>query len=250
MRPNHLFRTDKRSSKVLLALVCLLLFNAGTSAAQRPIRLHLPVAEPYSTPMRNGVVDLVLKEMFKRLHRDYMVMDLPDARALHMANEGHTDIEGLRVAGLEKDYPNLLMVPEPVHTATWSAFTCDKSVPITGWDSLRDYSVACMRGWAICDNNIPSDTDVVHVSTMEQLLKMLCKQRVDVIVLERYAARYYLKKLGLHCQALRETPLARQPTYMYVNKRLRELVPSISSVLRGMHNDGTIRRLVNQYGPK
>jgi polar amino acid transport system substrate-binding protein len=67
---------------------------------------------PLNTPDQQGFVDLVATEAFRRIGVTVKTVKLPAERGLINANQGIHDGEMLRVGGLEKIYPNLIMVPE------------------------------------------------------------------------------------------------------------------------------------------
>lgn len=66
-------------------------------------------------------------------------MDPPVGRSLLLVNQGDMDGDGPRIAGLEKTYTNLIMVPEPFGEFVFGAFgRREQNFNIRAWDDLRD----------------------------------------------------------------------------------------------------------------
>jgi len=65
------------------------------------------------------ISEMVLREAYRRLGRTLVVHQLPGERSLVYANEGKMDGELYRKLGLDRDYPNLVIVPVPLLTFDW-----------------------------------------------------------------------------------------------------------------------------------
>ncbi len=84
-------------------------------AAERPVLvLNNTDGPPYSTPEGDGFIDLVGGEVFRRAGLALKTVKLPAERGLINANAGIEDGDLSRIAGLERDYPNLVRVPEKI----------------------------------------------------------------------------------------------------------------------------------------
>ena len=115
-----------------------------------------------------------------------------------------------------------------------------------GWIDLAGYSVAFINGWKILEQNVPAEAEVTKVKNPEQLFNLLSKKRSQIVVYEHWAGLRYIKQLQLQAVRPIQPVLAKRKMYMYLHKKHRALVPKISSALRGMKQDGTYNRLVEQ----
>ena len=88
----------------------------GLALAARPkLTLATGALPPLtSAPGHTGFLDALAQEVFGRIEVDASVLRLPVERALVNANAGIEDGDMFRAAGFEKDYPNLVQVPEKV----------------------------------------------------------------------------------------------------------------------------------------
>ena len=142
---------------VVLVLLPVLLFSLGYSfvgihpfaeAVVTPVAI-LIVSTSYksllSTPDQKGMLDLLVKEAFRRIGLEAEIVFNLTGRSLSDVNEGLADGELNRIEGMEKNFPNLVMVPEPNMVMDFVAFS-KRDLPIDGWDSIRGLRVGIVRG--------------------------------------------------------------------------------------------------------
>ena len=95
-----------------------------------------------NTPIDRQVLEAITREALQRLGFGLRLVNQPSERSLQSANLGQVDGEGLRVEGLDKQYPNLIRVPEPYLRIAFVAFARDSSIRLDqGWTSLEPYRV-------------------------------------------------------------------------------------------------------------
>ena len=88
----------------ILAMVCLLLtFSAKAENLALTISTN-------NTPQDRKALELLSKEAFRRVGLALKLDSNPSERSLDLANQGAVDGEGLRVAGLDQQYPNLVQI--------------------------------------------------------------------------------------------------------------------------------------------
>ena len=68
-----------------------------------------------NTPLDKKALQLIAQEAFRRVGLEPKLVSTPSERSLQLANQGDVDGEGLRIAGLNAQYPNLIQVPEQSH---------------------------------------------------------------------------------------------------------------------------------------
>jgi polar amino acid transport system substrate-binding protein len=186
------------------------------------------------------VASEILKVAYRRLGIEVVFEAIPQARSLIMSNEGKIDGEVTRLAGLEAQYPNLMMVPVVLIEQKGMAFTRkDKTFPLNGWDSLRPYSIVTLNGakWST-DGTMGMDR-VDIVTQPEQMFKMLEMGRVDVALGPRLTGMVQIMQLGFTDILPIEPPLVINKLYHYLNIKYKtHLLPQLSAVLQQMESSG------------
>lgn len=219
---------------------------AETTPDDKVLVLNTAFSEPISNKEQTGFADTLIGMALQRLGYRLKTLHLPAERALIIANDGIDDGEMLRIAGLQKSYPNLIQVPEKIIDLEFSAFTRKKSLPITGWHDLAAYPVAIITGWKILERNIPATIDLVTVRNVDQLFTLLLKDRTDAILYTRWSGLAYIRKHQLQGISIVEPPLERKSMYVYLHKRHRELVPRLAHELRLLKAEGEKQRLFRE----
>lgn len=198
-----------------------------------------------NTPLDRKALEGLSREALRRIGKDLQLLNLPSERSLHAANIGDVDGEGLRVAGLESQYPNLLRVPESFIAISFVAFARDASIRLDqGWDSLKPYSVAFITGWKLYESNAMTARTVNKVDKPEQLFRMLDGGRVDLALYTREDGLALIRSLGLSAIGAVSPPLKEAEMYLYLNQRHQALVQPLAKALRAMKMDGTYNRIL------
>lgn len=231
--------------KFILALIAFFLFSATAAlcSAESPLVLSTFTGPPLSTPHQSGMCDLILKEAFRRLGLKTDIVQLPAERSLTNANEGITDGDFVRISGLDRIYPNLVMVPEKIMDFEFMAFTKNLNIQITDWDTLRRYNVAIVRGWKILEENIVGTQSLVRTKNQDILFSLLDNDRADIVVYSRLEGYGVIRKLGIKGVKTLEPPLVVREMFLYLNKKHEKLLPMLASVLKAMKNDGTYEKI-------
>ncbi len=202
------------------------------------------VLAPYTTPDRRGFLDQVVARVFREIGREAELLIYPTAteRSMLNANEGIDDGLAMRIAGLEKQYPNLIRVPEEVAVNDFVAITTTHRFTVDGWDSLSPYVITYILGWKVFEVNVPKGKELTRVRDAEQLFTLLAKGRADVALYERWQGLAQIRAMGIKAQVM-EPPLVRTNMYMYLHKKHAELVPLASAALAKLKKDGTYRQI-------
>lgn len=217
----------------------------GHAAAVEPLKVNTSIKPPFSTRDQTGFFDLLLKELGKRLDRPVELVRLPPKRALRSINNGLSDAELPRIAGLEMKYSNLVRVEEKVIDYNFVAFSRVERDE-TSWGDLAGKRVGYLIGWKIFEDNIPAQANACKLTKPELLFNMLSKGRIDVALYERYAG---WNNIQIHQHSgINEwkTPMAIKPMFLYLHKKHAALAPVIDRHLRQMKSDGTYRRIMKQ----
>ena len=236
----------RRVPRPLLLTVLLCITASSYCLAEPALLLGTFAGPPMSTAESTGFYDRLLLEAFGRADRQVEIIQLPAERSLINADQGITDGDFVRIGGLHSLYPNLIQVPEKITDFEFVAFSRHVHIPIAGWDSLRPYEVAIVRGWKILQKNIVGAASLVQTKNQRLLFTLLDKDRVDIVVYSRFEGYWVLRQLNIQGVKTLEPPLAVREMYLYLNKKHRQLVPVINRYLRQMKEDGTYARIKDE----
>lgn len=233
-------------AKRFLYIVLLTLFLLPEpAAAMDTIRVNTSIKPPFSTKEETGFFDVLLKELGNRMGKEFKLVRQPPERALVSINSGESDMELPRIAGIEKKYTNLVMVPEKVIDYHFVAFS-RKRYCFKAWDDLKDKRVGYLIGWKIFEKNVPAGTKVNKLSKPDLLFDMLAMNRIDVALYEKYAGWHIAKSHGYDLVKECDPPLAVKPMYIYLHNSRRDLAADIALHLQQMKADGTYQRILNE----
>ncbi len=183
-------------------------------------------------------------EAFRRIGLKAGFVQLPSERALQSADNGQTDGDLVRVAGIEKLYPNLVQVPEPMLTYDTVAFTKGLGFKIEGWESLRPFRLCVLRGMKLAEQGTEG-MDRTISNDVSQAIMMLGAGRCEVALLG-YIAWLEIDRMQAGTLRSLDPPVASTPLYLFVNKKHTALVPKLAEAMREMRSDGTTGKILEQ----
>ncbi|MBL8968807.1 MAG: transporter substrate-binding domain-containing protein, partial [Spirochaetaceae bacterium] len=198
-----------------------------------------------SPPRLAMLMELVTKEALRSLGYELRVNRQAGERALQNANAGIEDGDGVRIAGLSSQYPNLIQVPEAYYDVEMSAFARDPAIRISGWKDLEKWRVGYLLGWKLYEENVKA-AEISRVKETEALFRMLGFGRIDIALLQKLDGVAMARKLGLDEIRPLDPPLEVMPHYLYLNVRHRDLVPLLSAEIHRMKRDGRYAAIVER----
>lgn len=182
---------------------------------------------------------------FQRAGVTAVVREVSPERSAVLANEGTTDGDVGRSSGLEKTYPNLVQVPEPIYQYAPTAFSYQRFDVAGGWESLRSHTVCIRRGLRQTDQRT-KDLARQVLADEATMLRMLAAGGCDVAIMER-------NNVLARAAMAAEPPLLRllppmevMPLYIYLHKTHAALVPKVAAALKQMRADGTMHKLLGE----
>lgn len=224
----------------LLVGIVLLIVAFGAKAAEPSL-----VISTNNTPQDRKALALLAGEAFRRTGLEFKLVNYPSERSLVMADQGDVDGEGLRVAGLTAQYPNLIQVPERFIGVSFVAFSKNALINVDdGWESLKKYRIAFIVGWKMFEANAMGAKSVTKVERPEQMFKMLEMDRVDVVLYTRADGESLLRSQNIKNISALSPALKNVDMYLYLNKRHEKVIPGIVQSLREMKEDGVYNKLV------
>lgn len=239
-------RRYRRTRRAICLGVATLVAAPGWAAGDAALTLATGAREPLiSTPGRPGFAEELAREAFRRAGRDLRVVALPHERALLNANAGIEDGDLFRAAGFEKDYPNLVQVPQALLEQDFVAFARRPEIVVRDWPDLARHSVAYVTGNKILERRLEGFKQVTSVRDNAALMGMLASDRADVVLINRWVGYVAAREAGLTLRA-QEPPLLQVPMFIYLHRRHEALVPQLAAALAEVRRDGTWQRLYDQ----
>lgn len=211
--------------------------DAGAADA-REIHISTLVGNDPAT----STAEQVMAEAYRRIGRVLVLHKLPGERSLVMANDGGMDGELYRKLGMERQYPNLVILPLPLLTYEIVVFSRGTDFVVSGWESLRPFTTGYVRGIKIVQENT-TGMKTEAVPTMEQAFQKLTMGRTDVVVGNRASGMAVIEALKLDDVRVLTPSLAAFPVYHYVHKKHIAMVPALLAALQSMKADKTIEKL-------
>ncbi len=185
----------------------------------------------------------VLNEAYSRLNIDVTFEGYPTERALRTSNSGAVDGETFRVANIDKQYPNLVMIPVPIGEIIFSAFS-KKELNINGFSGLENYKIGLVIGAKLLEARTKGmNPDKVHET--EQLFDMMELNRMDAALTTYTTGKKIIidKQLtGYHIYNL-----IRIDIFHYLHKKNASLVPKLTAVLEEMQSEGFIKKAIDEF---
>ena len=104
-----------------------------------------------------------------------------------------------------------------------------------------------MRGVGTSEDGTEGMKQVLAVTTLEQLMLALARDRIDVAVSDSFSALAVIKKLKLGSQIKLLSPrLQKNEIYHFLHEKHRDLVPKVEKVLKEMQASGELELLRKQ----
>ena len=201
-----------------------------------------------NTPLDRQALQALSKEAFSRLGIEFKLVSLPSERSLLSADAGEIDGEGLRVAGLSSNYPNLIQIPERYSNISFVAFAKDATIKVNDWEGLKPYRLGHITGWKLFEAKTSGSKSVMKVDTPEQLFKMLETGRIDLALYTEADGVALARKLGYSTIAPIHPSLKDVDMFLYLHKKHKALVDKVATTLQTMKADGTYNRIMTTMG--
>lgn len=234
------------ASILLLACVRVCWGGSPVAANQPTLVLNDPTDVPFTTKAGDGLFDIIVGEAFRRAGLHLKLVKLPAERALMNANAGIEDGDLSRITGLEKNYPNLVRVPEKLLDMHFVAFTRQPKLTEASWLGFDPYMVGYIKGWKIFEQHLLSTTQVSMAGDSDQLFAMLDKNRIDIALFDRWMGYALAKKMNMTDIRVVEPPLAVREMFIYLHQRHADKIPAITTALRAIKAEGLYTKVCRE----
>jgi polar amino acid transport system substrate-binding protein len=227
----------RRHFMLQLASLCALSISSLQAANKRMHISTLLAVDPATI-----IAERILTEAYGRLNLDIIVDKFPGERSLRNANDGETDGELYRKQGMEREYPNLLIVPVPLLTYEIVVFSRGTEFNVQNWDSLRPFSIGFVKGIKVVEQNTVG-MRIEPAPTLGQAFQKMMLGRSDIVVANRLSGLFALKELNNTEIKVLKPPLVSFPVYHYLHHKHAALLPRLQAVLSQMQKEKRIEKI-------
>jgi len=207
----------------------LLLFSAAVTAENRLMRIGTLTQISLQHP-----VVLKMDQAYTALGLEMKLETMPLERLRLEASRGDLIDGNLAAsAALQVEVPELIRIPVRIYQMELTAFVSDPAIRPAQWSDLQPLRVAYMAGMLSVEARLKQHQvqAVSSTLTLEQALKYVAKNRVDVAVLPRLEAEYVLRQMtGSKVQAVVPV-LELLPMYHYIHQKHQALVGPLTAQL-------------------
>ncbi|BBO67814.1 hypothetical protein DSCA_17440 [Desulfosarcina alkanivorans] len=236
--------------KTIGLVAAILLLTPNSAFADEPLRIGDFYKMVLSTPQRTGLLNLVIQEAFSRVGKKVDFVQLPPGRSIILANDGLIDGDISRVSDIHKitnyKFPNIVKVPEKLFDAYYVGFSKNSDIKLNGWKSLNPYSIGIVTGFKIMEMNTKGVKNLTKVENPILLFTLLQKDRVEIIVYDRFIGYGVLKQMKMKGVKALLPPLATRAFFLYLHKKHSRLIPQLAAVMAEMKADGTYEGIYNK----
>lgn len=209
--------------------IWLLLFSAAVTADNRLMRIGTLTQISSQHP-----VVLKMEQAYTALGLEMKLETMPLERLrLEAARGDLVDGNLAASAALQGVVPELIRIPVRIYQLELAAFVSDPAIKPAQWSDLQPLRVAYMAGMLSVEARLKQHQVQALSSTLtlEQALRYVAKNRVDVAVLPRPEAEYVLRQMtGSKVQAVVPV-LELLPMYHYIHQKHQALVGPLTAQL-------------------
>ncbi len=225
--------------KFFFFLLCVFLLVPGNkrSHAGMSQKLNFVVALDES-----ALIDRFISAALQRVGYSLTMDAAPMSYAIQMANSGERDALASQVSGLEKAFPNLVMVPEQLAATSFQAYArTDSDISIKTWEDLAGLRVGTLFQKTYIFNRLPKNiSGHVQRETFYELNLALAGHECDVVV----TSSTFDSGLIVSSAVKRVGTIETIRSFIYLNKANAELAPAIAESLRNMKKDGAYDKIL------
>lgn len=218
----------------------------------RTIRLSVSMADCAVCARK---AELCYTEAFKRLGYRFDYNVNPPQRGIVESNSGRLDGEAFRLQftdDLEKQFPNLIRVDEPVGEGIFAAYSTNPDIRVQNLEHFRgkDLLIGYIRGQKAIEAKLAiyvAERNRLDITDLKTGLKMLAAGRMDVLIADDQNVKSLLRQEEFRGQPIKKIgEVLAIPVYPYLHKKYAALVPKLEAALRAMKRDGTLDRLTKK----
>ncbi len=191
----------------------------------------LPATLSYTTASDESILsDRLVYSALSLLGYDMVLDAYPMRYAIEMANSGERDGLIGQIGGLNKEYSDLVMVPETIGTVYYHCISLDIApAHVSSWEELSGLKVGVMYQKKYILDSLPKDVaEITQADTYDELFTLLRNGTIDVVVLTQYSPSTLLIPSGF----IMSDPIDSMECYTYLNKRYGYLAGDLAIAIK------------------
>lgn len=222
--------TSLQRRHVLVQVMALLTLGSTNVLAEPPRVLRMTRIGRGAALTR---MEDALRMVWAKLGYQLEFVDMPGERALVETNDGRTDGETARIAGMEATYPDLRRVDVPLYINTNSTFVygAGKPIPATVSELRTLASVGIVRGWKASEDATYGWRNVIKVNSYASALQMLKLGRMDAFLGRGEDTLRAIQQEGLNPADFPNKVVLRHSLFHYLHKKHEALLPLVAREL-------------------
>lgn len=224
-----------------LLLLFILFGYSDQTEAEQVIRISQT-----NIAARNDCAERSLREAYKMLDIQLKFEVHPNNRALIESNRGYTDGEAARTKGLDKFYPNLVIIPVPICRVTLH-LVHKKNLNINTLISTKKYTIGIVRGHVIAEKLVDNFQNIITTTNITQLVNMVERQRINTALIGNPKLEYFEKLISLGDFKVLDLKENTQFLYHYLNKKHTALIPRITQALKQLEANGFTEKSMREH---
>ncbi len=249
-------RFVRRLATALIGLWVVTLATSSHSRELELVTLQYPPYEYEEAGQLKGIVVEIIREAFQRMDRPISIKLMPWARAIQKIERGHADAIFTAYKNPHRetfaDFSREVLMMQEV------SFFVRKESPIQfdgDWGLLQPHPIGGVRkvsygslfDAAVKDQRVQFSATA---SSGEEAVKMLLKQRYEILVSNKYGALHIFKQ-NKQLDSIRELtpPIQSVPSYLAFSKKrnLAEIRDQFDVVLAAMKKEGIYNQIIKRF---
>lgn len=184
----------------------------------------------------------IIGELYRHLDMTPEFIRLPTPRLLPDLNDGKTDATLFRVAGAQHPFEHVMSLASPHYFVSIHAFS-RRALSIQNWADLEPFRLAYIAGFAAAQNQT-AGMNRVETKTLEQAMKLLEEDRVDVVIASRDTGLELIRSWPDSTIIMLPTPIQNIPLFHYVHERHENLIEPLNQALNEMRDSGELEKII------
>lgn len=237
-------------------MICLFVICCSGYASSEKIHLVAIDYPPFigKELMGNGPFAELVSRSFRNTGYGIQVEYLPWARSMSEAKAGRVDgvIGGWYSVERAEDF----LYSDPIHPNEMVFYKRKgEDITFTSYASLvkQGFTLGSVRGYALPKGLEESGISINLVTEDIQNLKMLAKQRIDLVVVDKEFARYVLRDFPQVAKEIEwmEPVLERPQQYLIISKKAKNAQKKLDEFNKGLkllRQTGEFNRIMRKHG--
>jgi len=222
----------------LYGLTILLL---TTTALAEPLTV---VTLPESSYNKIGIP--LIEELYRQVGVEVAALAVPAPRQAMMLSQQKVDAIIVYPAGLERTQAEFIRLPVPITTVRLRLFTSRDDLD---WPLPAGLTLGVLRGIIDTDARaaLPDDLSFVALNNPRQMMRMVDRQRIDLVLLPYTEGLGIINDSGLTNTLAIGPVLAEVPVYHYLHQRHQPLVAPLTAVLEDWTASGYLESIHRNF---